>query len=156
MEKMILYHGSGQIVDEPEIRKHRYTKDFSWGFYCTSNYAQSLRWATTRRGIPTINTFEYSENTELKILKFESMADEWLDFVANCRSGIVHDYDIVEGPMADDDIWDHVRDYLSGAMTREIFMMYAKFKYPTHQISFHTLRALDTLKFLESEVISND
>ena len=30
----ILYHGSGEIVEFPEIRKNRYTKDFSWGFYC--------------------------------------------------------------------------------------------------------------------------
>ena len=26
-----LYHGSGQVVEFPEIRKTRYTKDFSWG-----------------------------------------------------------------------------------------------------------------------------
>lgn len=30
--KIELYHGSGQIVEFPEIRKTRYTKDFSWGF----------------------------------------------------------------------------------------------------------------------------
>ncbi len=34
-KKVELYHGSGQIVEFPEIRKTRYTKDFSWGFYCT-------------------------------------------------------------------------------------------------------------------------
>lgn len=28
-----LYHGSGEIVTFPEIRKTKYTKDFSWGFY---------------------------------------------------------------------------------------------------------------------------
>ena len=31
---MILYHASKEIVRFPEIRKARYTKDFSWGFYC--------------------------------------------------------------------------------------------------------------------------
>lgn len=153
---MIIFHGSGQLVDEPEVRKHRYSKDFSWGFYCTNNYKQSVRWAVTRRGIPTINHFEYEENPDLKILKFDGINGEWLNFIAHCRSGEVHDYDIVEGPMADDDIWDHVRDYLSGNMSREIFMMYAKFKHPTHQISFHTLRALNTLKFIKSEVLADD
>lgn len=29
----------------------------------------------------------------------------------------------------------------------------AKFKCPTHQISFHTVSALDTLKFIGSEVV---
>lgn len=31
--ELVLYHGSGQIVEFPEIRKTKYTKDFSWGFY---------------------------------------------------------------------------------------------------------------------------
>ena len=31
-KKVELYHGSGQIVEFPEIRKTRYTKDFSWDF----------------------------------------------------------------------------------------------------------------------------
>lgn len=38
MDSLILYHGSGQIVEFPEIRKTKYTKDFSWGFYCTKSY----------------------------------------------------------------------------------------------------------------------
>ena len=36
---MILYHACGEVVEFPEIRKSRYTKDFSWGFYCTNNFA---------------------------------------------------------------------------------------------------------------------
>lgn len=30
----------------------------------------------------------------------------------NCRSGKAHTYDVVEGPMADDTIWDYVEDYV--------------------------------------------
>ena len=40
--KVELYHGSGQIVEFPEIRKTKYTKDFSWGFYCTKSYEQAF------------------------------------------------------------------------------------------------------------------
>ena len=28
---MLLYHGSDQIVTQPEIRVHKYYKDFGWG-----------------------------------------------------------------------------------------------------------------------------
>ncbi len=38
------------------------------------------------------------------------MTEDWLDFAISCRRGIVHEYDIVEGPMADDQIWDYVED----------------------------------------------
>ena len=42
---MILYHGSNMLVQNPEVRKTVYTKDFSWGFYCTNNYEQAERWS---------------------------------------------------------------------------------------------------------------
>ena len=66
-----------------------------------------------------------------------------------CRRGIPHDYDIVEGPMADDQIWDYVEDFMEGAISREAFWELAKFKYPTHQITFCTGKALETLTFKE-------
>ncbi|MBU5592971.1 DUF3990 domain-containing protein [Clostridium sp. MSJ-4] len=91
---------------------------------------------------------------KVKILKFENMTDEWLDFIAACRSGFVHDYDIVEGPMADDIVWNYVNDFLDGDITRKVFWELAKFKYPTHQISLHTLKALDCLKFERIEIIN--
>ena len=59
-------------------------------------------------------------------------------------------YDIVEGPMADDTIWNYVNDFLSGDISREAFWALAKFKHPTHQISFHTEVALKCLSFKEA------
>lgn len=149
---MLLYHASKQSVEFPEVRKTRYTKDFSWGFYCTSNYGQAVRWANRGEGTPIINKYNYDEDKTLNILKFCEMNDEWLDFIAKCRKGELHRYDIVEGPMADDTVWNYVNDYLAGDMTREQFWSFAKFKYPTHQISFHTLSALNCLTFEGSEI----
>mgnify|MGYP002511173717 FL=1 len=108
-----IYHGSGEIVEYPEIRKTKYTKDFSWGFYCTKNYEQAYRWAERRHEKGVVNFYLYRENKNLNILKFEKMTDEWLDFIANCRAGKIHSYDIVEGPMADDTIWNYVNDFLN-------------------------------------------
>ena len=105
---MELYHASKQIVQYPEVRKAKYTKDFSWGFYCTNNIQQAIRWANRGAGDPVINYYEYEPNDSLKILKFPEMSDEWLDFIAQCRS---------------------------------------------HQISFHTLSALDCLTYKKSEVV---
>jgi len=150
---MELYHASGDVVEFPEIRKSHNSKDFSWGFYCTSNYEQAKRWASRNRKTPTINYYTYQENPSLKMLKFNKMTDEWLAFIANCRSGAVHDYDIVAGPMADDQVWDFVKDYLDGRIPREAFWAIVKFNYPTQQISFHTLKALDCLCFNKSEVL---
>ncbi len=149
---MRIYHASSESVEFPEIRKSRFTKDFSWGFYCTKLEAQAIRWANRGNWSPVINTYEYQTNPSLKNIRFEKMTEAWLDFIAHCRAGGTHDYDIVEGPMADDTIWNYVNDFIHGSLTREQFWALAKFSQPTHQISFHTLRALDCLTFLGGEV----
>ena len=153
MGTVLLYHGSGEIVEFPAIRKTKYTKDFSWGFYCTSRYVQAYRWAERRNKGGIVNVYSYTEDSSLRILRFDKMTDEWLDFIGKCRNGYIHDYDIVEGPMADDTIWNFVNDFLSGNISREVFWEYARFKYPTHQISFHSMKALSCLKFERSEQV---
>ena len=153
MEKNIVYHGSNVEVSLPRILQNGFYKDFGYGFYCTSFEKQAKRWAMTRKGASVVNRYEYTPNTELKILTFNEMTDEWLDFVADCRRGIEHDYDIVEGPMADDQIWDYVEDYMSGKISKAAFWELIKFKYPTHQIVFCTEDALKTLHFERSETL---
>ena len=153
MSEILLYHGSKEEVVYPEIRITRYTKDFSWGFYCTNNYQQAYRWADRRSADGLVNVYRYVENPDLKILRFPEMSNEWLDFIAKSRAGETHPYDIVEGPMADDTIWDYVNGFTSGQISREAFWALAKFKHPTHQISFHTVNALHCLAFERSEPI---
>lgn len=150
---MTLYHASKEVVEFPEIRKAKYTKDFSWGFYCTNNYRQAVRWANRGEGTPVVNVYHYEPDENLSVLRFNEMTDEWLDFIAECRKGGTHHYDIVEGPMADDTVWNFVNDFLYGEISREQFWSLAKFKYPTHQISFHTLAGLHCLHFERGEIV---
>lgn len=149
-KEKVLYHGSNVVVEKPQILISGFNKDFGYGFYCTNIERQARKWALTRRGNSVISIFRYAPIEELKLLSFPEMSDEWLDFVVNCRRGIKHDYDIVEGPMADDQIWDYVEDFMEGVITREAFWVLAKFKYPTHQIVFCTQKSLESIKFEKS------
>ena len=153
MNKIFVYHGSNQLVEMPEIRIAKFNKDFYFGFYCTIMRNQAERWATRFDEHGYVNIYEYQPNPDYKVLKFEKMTEEWLDFIVACRSGKSHDYDIVEGPMADDTIYNYVQGFIDGKYSREMFWSLAKFKHPTHQISFHTARALTTLKFVKGELI---
>lgn len=150
---MILYHGSRQIVEYPEIRKARFHKDFYFGFYCTRYEEQARRWASRYGENGYVNMYEYIPDEKLSYLVFDKMTEEWLDFVVACRSGKSHKYDIVEGPMADDTIYNFIQNFIDGKISRAAFWELAKFKYPTNQISFHTVSALDTLKYVGSEVV---
>ena len=147
MNGIILYHGSKSIVEQPEIRITKYNKDFYFGFYCTEIEEQAKRWANRFTGKGIVNRYVYTPDNNLKVLKFEEMTEDWLDFIVACRLGNAHEYDIVEGPMANDTIFNYVQNYVDGKITREAFWELAKFKRPTHQISFHTARALTTLRF---------
>ena len=125
---MVLYHASKEIVEFPEVRKTRYTGDF---------------------------IYSYNPSDRLSVLKFDFMTEEWLDFIARCRKGETHSYDIVEGPMANDTVWNYVNDFLTGRISRKQFWVLAEFKHPTHQISFHTLSALNCLAFERSELLDD-
>ena len=147
MEK-ILYHGSYLKIEYPEIRKHKFTKDFSWGFYFTEIEEQAQKWATKFKE-SVVNKYRLKNIEDLNIKVFNDYSYEWLDFVVNCRNGNVHSYDVVEGPMADDTIYEYLEAYLNNMMNEEEFFKLMKFKYPTHQISFHTIRALNHIEFIE-------
>lgn len=95
-----------------------------------------------------INEYVYAPDENLKMLIFSEMTEEWLDFIVSCRLGRSHMYDVVEGPMANDTIFNYVQNFADGKISREAFWALAKFKKPTHQISFHTEKALSTLTFL--------
>lgn len=151
MEKSIVYHGSNVEVAVPRILQNGFYKDFGYGFYCTNYEKQAKRWAMTKKGESVINRYEYELCMDLKILSFDNMTDEWLDFVAKCRMGIEHNYDIVEGPMADDQIWNFVEGFIDGRVPRKAFWELVKFNYPTHQIVFCTEEALKTLTFKGSD-----
>ena len=149
-------HGSRVTVRAPRILQTRYTKDFGPGFYCTVLREQAVRWAVRFTGQGWLSHFLFRPNNELSTLTFPHMSEEWLDFITACRHGEAHPYDIVEGPMANDTIYNYVQDFIDGKITRAAFWELAKFRHPTHQICFCTEHALDTLTFVSAEEVSDE
>ncbi len=151
---MRVYHGSYTKIIKPEIKISKFTKDFGNGFYCTIIREQAERWAS-RNETKVLNTYNVNiaKMEKLTVKNFEEMTDEWLQFIVDSRNAKQHNYDIVIGAMANDQIYNFIDDYISGNITKEMFWALAKFKYPTHQIAFCTKEALDCLDFIESEVL---
>ena len=146
MSKTLIYHGSYTKIEQPKIILGRNTKDFGVAFYCTVMREQAQRWAR-RYDTPVLDVYAFLPDEKLKIKEFPMMTEEWLDFIANCRHGKGHPYDLVIGPMANDQIYNYVADFLDGSITREQFWVMAKFKYPTHQIAFCTEKSLACLTY---------
>ena len=159
---MILYHGSNVEVKNPKIIQSKRLLDFGTGFYLTSDYEQAKKWAirtTARRekGVPIISVFssDKSEFEKLDVLIFDAANKEWLRYVAAHRTdkSIKDTYDIVAGPVANDQAIRTVNNYLKGYFTEDIAIQLLLPQKLKDQYVFKTEKALSILKFNEVKFI---
>ena len=88
-------------------------------------------------------------------LSFTAYDGEWLDFITACRKGLPHEqYDIIEGGIADDQVFDTVDLYFSGVYTKEQALAELREKKPNHQLCITSQRVMDEyLHFKSSQRI---
>ncbi|GHT87683.1 hypothetical protein FACS189474_1130 [Bacteroidia bacterium] len=158
---MNVYHGSDLKIETIDLSKCRIGTDFGQGFYVTKFLKQAediaarvASWHDTRPVITEFIFNEYAfEDNDFKVLRFDTYTKKWLDFIVKNRASIaskpMHDYDIVEGPVANDDIAARIYDYLNGDVTKEVFLAELEFKKPMHQICFCTTASLQMLSSVE-------
>lgn len=159
---MILYHGSNVEVNKPKIIKSKRALDFGIGFYLTSDFEQAQKWAVrtaSRRetGDPIVSVFDVDDNkfASLKILLFDSAGKEWLKYVsANRTDKLIDDiYDVVVGPVANDQTIRTLNNYLSGYLTEDIAIQLLLPQRLKDQYAFKTEKALSVLKFSEVKIV---
>ncbi|MGN0735766.1 MAG: DUF3990 domain-containing protein [Anaerovoracaceae bacterium] len=159
---MILYHGSNLEVKEPKIIKSKRLLDFGTGFYLTTDYEQAKKWAlrtTSRReeGTPSITIFSFDENEldKLDVLTFEGPNKEWLRYISANRTDKAagDSYDIVMGPVANDQAIRTVNNYLKGYFDEEIAIQLLLPQNLKDQVVFKTEKALAMLKYNEVKTL---
>ena len=162
---MKLYHGSTEVIKKPMVIDTQRLLDFGMGFYTTSNVEQADNWARIkrRRNIESkscfVSVYDFDDkiliSSELKVKKFASANEEWLDFVVANRRGLIeHNYDIVIGAVANDTLYQTLTLYESGILTKEETILRLKTHLLFDQVSFHNEKALSFLKFLNSYQVS--
>lgn len=159
---MMLYHGSTVEIRNPEIIKTEIGRDFGFAFYTTDIMEQAERWAVRKVRIASrrsaepvkavVNVYEWDEDASVKIKAFDGTSLEWLDFVVKCRSDLdfIHEYDIVTGKIANDNVGETVSYVVQGIMRREDAVERLKFEKVNNQIAFCSETSLKTLKFVKS------
>lgn len=154
-----LYHGSTVAVRKPSLRPGRPNADFGKGFYTTSNLEQAVRWAhikqdreESERAVVSIYEFDESllDSQDLEIRRFTGADEAWLYFVTDCRKSRPHEYDLVQGPVANDKVFTTVNLFESGVLSAEAAILQLKAYKTYDQLSFHTNRVIKNLKFVES------
>lgn len=153
---MRFYHTSNVVVSKPDVSHSRRHLDFGVGFYLTplEQQARSYGQRFIRRGDTAImNIYELSEDFPYALRKVFSAYDgEWLDYVVACRKGLPHEqYDVIEGGIADDNVFDTVDLYLQGVYTREHALDQLRWKQPNYQLCITSQQIIDKyLLFIKS------
>lgn len=132
--------------------------DFGAGFYLTSDSTQAARWARTavlRRssGVASVSVFELVDEAvaKLKVLRFSGPDAAWLRFVSRNRNERIDDsgFDIVAGPVANDNTMPVLNLYFSGAYTEEEALRRLLPQRLRDQYAIKTQAALSILLFKE-------
>ena len=149
---LIVYHGSCYDFEKIDLNMSHNRRDFGKGFYTTLLQSQSKEWAyrlSLREKKNDYYVYEYifEESPELKVKRFDTLNEEWLKFIKTNRSkgGIQHDYDVVIGPVADDNTMETVQLYIANILTVQEAVERLRYNNVNNQVSFHTLKALQYL-----------
>ena len=163
---MRLYHGSNIAIDNINLAMCRPYKDFGQGFYLTDIEKQAEKMAIRVARIygekPIVNIYEIDDDfKDLKDLKIKNFGiqttEEWARFVMNNRSRVFTDiknvlcnkdnkYDIVIGPVADDNMALLFRQYENEIIDFETLLKGMIYKKTSSQYSFHTEKSVKLLR----------
>lgn len=160
-----LYHGSNMVIESIDLEKTRPYKDFGRGFYLTALKEQAEKMAQRVSriygGNPYVTEYVFHDEklseSGLNVRVFNKPTKEWALFVINNRDRNYQDilsvecnhdrkYDLVIGPVADDDLALLFRQFSGGLIGADVLVEAMKFKKLTNQYSFHTRKALSLLE----------
>lgn len=153
--ELILYHGTCSEFSKVDLNKSHNRRDFGKGFYTTILQTQSQEWAyrlSLREKKSKYYVYEllFEEVSALKVKRFDTLNEEWLEFIKLNRSkgGLQHDYDVVIGPVADDNTMETVQLYIANILTATEAVERLRYSKVNNQVSFHTQKALRYLKMV--------
>ena len=158
---MIVYHASNMVVEHPALISQNHFLDFGFGFYTTFNEAQACDFARKvalrrRIGDATVNIYSLDEaqlKSACSFLKFDEPNSDWLEFVCANRTNSYTGpkYDVIYGPVANDNVYTTVAAYINGTFTKEVTLAALKVRKLFNQLVFASDLSLSFLKFEGAE-----
>lgn len=156
---MLVYHGTNADIEDINLLRGSRFKDFGQGFYVTPDIETAKRMAHKKvnlfKGVPTVICYEFDESAlnadNLNVLIFpEKACTEWIKFISDNRNRhstkAPHNYDLVQGPIADDGVALQLARLRLHADEAEKIAIDLQDKYLDQQICFCTRRTLNYLK----------
>lgn len=140
MSKLIIYHGSKEIIDNPRYHGGKKENDYGYGFYCTENIELAKEWACSNNEKNGFANKYSIDIFDLKILDLTNDKYTILNWIAillkhrnfdltneiskHAKEYIiknfyidVDNYDIVIGYRADDSYFSFARDFVNNTIS---------------------------------------
>ena len=172
-KKLIIYHGSHNIVETPTFGKGNPDNDYGLGFYCTEHLNLAQEWACDQIAGGYANKYEL-DTSGLKILDLngkEYSIIHWISVLLKNRKVTLSSdiesaamyyvldnfpvdtdsYDIIKGYRADDSYFSYARDFLSNTITVKRLTQVMKLGNLGNQIVLKSKLAFSRIKFLGYE-----
>ena len=178
MSKLILYHGSPDIIQTPVFGKGKSYNDYGKGFYCTEYLELAKEWACTENTDGYANKYEI-DTDYLSVLNLS--ADEhtilhWLALLMKYRKFRVSTpvmkrgadwlkeyflieltpYDAVVGYRADDSYFSFAQDFVAGVISLEKLSEAMRLGKLGEQIVLKSEKAFEQIKYVRSEIVDRE
>lgn len=177
MSKLVLYHGSSEIIEKPVFGKGKAYNDYGRGFYCTEHIELAKEWACTEGTDGYANQYEL-ETSGLSVLNLSSddyTILNWLAILMLHRKGrlpapierqgreylIRHflpdfqSYDAIIGYRADDSYFSFARAFVANTISLKQLGHAMYLGKLGEQFVLKSLRAFETIQFIDYTVAEN-
>lgn len=177
MSKLILYHGSPDIVEKPAFGRGKAYNDYGQGFYCTEHIELAKEWACTEGTDGYANKYEI-ETAGLSILNFSSGDHtilNWLAILMLYRKGrlsapvarqgreyLIQNFlpdfqscDAIIGYRADDSYFSFVRAFVANTISLKQLGSAMQLGKLGEQFVLKSPKAFEAIKFINYTVADN-
>lgn len=173
-KKLIIYHGSSEIIEKPKFGYGNLKNDYGLGFYCTEDINLAKEWGVTNGKNGYANKYELNTNdlTCLNLLEPKYNILHWISILLKNRtfplkndiskigkqylidnfSVPYEDFDIIIGYRADDSYFTFAESFLNNTISCQRLSQALKLGNLGEQIVIKSKKAFDELKFIGYEI----
>lgn len=177
MKKIVLYHGSSEMIEKPIYGKGKLYNDYGQGFYCTEHIELAKEWACTEGVDGYANQYEMDADSlhilNLSAEKYTML--HWLALLVHYRKLRLHtptmrrgaewltehflidltEYDAVIGYRADDSYFSFARAFVNNEISLEQLSYAMRLGKLGEQFVLKSEKAFDEIRFVSYEVANN-
>lgn len=177
-KSLIIYHGSGEIIEKPQFGYGNPKNDYGLGFYCTEDIELAKEWSVVDGKDGYANQYELDTNglTCLDLSKPQYNILHWITILLKNRvftlkneimkagrqylidnfSVPYENYDIIKGYRADDSYFSYAEAFLNNTISCQRLAEALKLGNLGEQIVIKSQKAFDRLKFIGYKIAPAD